>query len=159
MCWKAKKIFCYQVKIMNYDVMINQHPNTSTEFRSWQICDSERILCSAGLSTAGPYTICGIKWAVHTAAAAKIFRTWVHGTEQCCWIPWPSSSEGTGGSPDECHQLMLMEWTALYQNLYQFLQSVLLWCPSSLGVGLSTHTAQPSRESRAHKAVTEAVFR
>lgn len=52
---------------------------------------------------------CGIKWAVHTAAAAKIFRTWVHGTEQCCSTPWPSSSEGTGGSSDESHQLMLME--------------------------------------------------
>lgn len=51
---KGEKICGYKVKIINYDVMISQHPNTCIKLISWQLCDSERILWSAGLSTTEP---------------------------------------------------------------------------------------------------------
>lgn len=37
---KGEKICGYKVKIINYDVMISQHPNTCIKLISWQLCDS-----------------------------------------------------------------------------------------------------------------------
>lgn len=98
MCWKAKKSvstkLCHELHWIQIMADLWFWKNT--------------LQCWAKYSWAVSKG-CGIKWAVHSAAAAKIFRTWVHGTEQCCSTPWPSSSEGTGGSSEESHQLMLME--------------------------------------------------
>lgn len=37
---KSEKICIYQAKIVNYDVMMSQHPNICIQLVSWQSCIS-----------------------------------------------------------------------------------------------------------------------